>query len=176
MDVLMNLVRFVKCHSPAELPNTPPLPLLDYNDEVTEKLGESESFFFYTIVCLTWIFSQGVHSVKIFSPRYLEDRMSRGKKHMTTPYHDNRITWNSKRAVTRHIQTLLFLTICYNFFGFFFLYFCLEFIFVSIFTFLHHPRHLLINLHLILFTLILEQNVIVKFSFFKGNSLGLKTT
>lgn len=92
MDVLMNLVRFVKCHSPAELPNTPPLPLFDYNDEVTEKLGESESFFFYTIVCLTWIFSQGVHSVKIFSPGYLEDRMSRGKKHMTTPYHDNRIT------------------------------------------------------------------------------------
>ena len=42
----MNLVRFVKCHSPAELPNTPHLTLLDYNDEVTEKLGESESFFF----------------------------------------------------------------------------------------------------------------------------------
>lgn len=91
MDVLMNLVRFVKCHSPAELPNTPPLPLLDYNDEVTEKLGESESFFFILSV-LNMDFSQGVHSVKIFSPGYLEDRMSRGKKHMTTPYHDNRIT------------------------------------------------------------------------------------
>ena len=91
MDVLMNLVRFVKCHSPAEL--TPPLPLLDYNDEVTEKLGESESFFFFLYYrVLNMDFSQGVHSIKIFSPRYLEDRMSRGKKHMTTPYHDNRIT------------------------------------------------------------------------------------
>ena len=75
----MNLVRFVKCHSPAEL--TPPLPLLNYNDEVTEKLGESESFFFFLYYrMLNMDFSQGVHSVKIFSPRYLEDRMSRGKK------------------------------------------------------------------------------------------------
>ena len=89
----MNLVRFVKCHSPAEL--TPPLPLLNYNDEVTEKLGEIERKFFFFFLyyrVLNMDFSQGVHSVKIFSPRYLEDRMSRGKKHMTTPYHDNRIT------------------------------------------------------------------------------------
>ena len=82
----MNLVRFVKCHSPAELPNTPPLPLLDYNDEVTEKLGESKSFFFLYYRVLNMDFFPRCAQCKNFL-----SQVSRGQNEPRQETHDHTI-------------------------------------------------------------------------------------